>query len=469
MQTGFKFKAYPSQTLAAILLQWIGSQRFIYNAKVREDRYFRAWQRKTLALTGMQPPVDQQYAQFKTELTPWMRQIPSQVLRNGAYRFAGAYARFYQRLGGRPTLKTRYGRQSVLLTRELFRFTRDNDSAPWVLTLGTEANPVGQLPFQAAADFAPPAMIYIAIDAGRWSLSFSNEVEGVEYTETEVADWLKTHSDAELAKMTFGGDRGIAIPLAGNHGEMFDFSPSQKQHLDKAQRYQRKWQRIAARRQLGSKNRAKANRRAARYAKTRGNIRLDFAHQTSHQLAKSPYRLFVFEDLKIKNMTASAKGTVEQPGKRVAQKAGLNKAILASAWGMTHRFLQYKALRRHKLVIRISPYQSSQECSQCGCIDPDNRLKQALFVCQDCGHTENADTNAGKVLAKRGIDALLTGKWQPRKVKRVRVRRGECSDVKPVEPVLAVADDSVPLRSGRRSRKVLMSEEGRETPTIAQA
>lgn len=94
----------------------------------------------------------------------------------------------------------------------------------------------------------------------------------------------------------------------------------------------------AARRIKGSKNRRKANHRAARAALYAADVRENLAHQASHALVQDPSKLlFVFEALKVKSMTASAAGTEEAPGKRVAQKRGLNRAILGSAWGLFHR------------------------------------------------------------------------------------------------------------------------------------
>ena len=86
MQIGNRFRCYPTPKQAQTLLRWIGCQRFIYNAKVGEDRYFRTFASTFLSLTGQHAPLDQQYSQFKTELTPWLAEVPSQVLRNGAVK-----------------------------------------------------------------------------------------------------------------------------------------------------------------------------------------------------------------------------------------------------------------------------------------------------------------------------------------------------------------------------------------------
>lgn len=152
----------------------------------------------------------------------------------------------------------------------------------------------------------------------------------------------------------------------------------------------------------------------ARYRQSQANTRREFAHQASHALAVDPrYLLYVFEALKVKNMTRSAKGTIEEPGSNVRQKAGLNRSILASAWGQTKQYLQYKARRAGKLVVEVPPFHSSQECGRCGHTHPDNRRTQSEFVCQACGHTENADRNAARVIQSRGVRLILFGESEP--------------------------------------------------------
>ena len=84
MSTGFRFRAYPDHAVAAVLLRWIGCQRFVKNAKVREDRYYRAFQRRFAAFAGQHAPVDQSYAHLigdgsgtEEADTTWLRQVPS--------------------------------------------------------------------------------------------------------------------------------------------------------------------------------------------------------------------------------------------------------------------------------------------------------------------------------------------------------------------------------------------------------
>jgi len=79
---GYRFRCYPTDAQAQTLRQWIGCQRFIYNAKVGEDRYFRRFAKSALPLTGTPIPIDQCYAQFKTEQTPFLAEVPGVILRN---------------------------------------------------------------------------------------------------------------------------------------------------------------------------------------------------------------------------------------------------------------------------------------------------------------------------------------------------------------------------------------------------
>ena len=82
-------------------MRWIGCQRFIYNAKVQDDRYFRTFVRKSLQLVGQYAPIDQTYSQYKAQ-APFLKEVPSQILRNGAVRWRDAYSRFFARLGDVP-------------------------------------------------------------------------------------------------------------------------------------------------------------------------------------------------------------------------------------------------------------------------------------------------------------------------------------------------------------------------------
>jgi hypothetical protein len=129
VQTGFRFRCYPTSAQAQVLLRWMGCQRFIDNAKVTEDRYYRKFARKALGLPEQYLPVDPQYSRsIHPDLTPWRKEVPSPVLRHGAVRWRQACARYFQGLGGRPVIRKKIGRQAVWFTSELFAFKPNQTS-----------------------------------------------------------------------------------------------------------------------------------------------------------------------------------------------------------------------------------------------------------------------------------------------------------------------------------------------------
>ena len=431
MQQGFRFRAYPNAQQAETLLRWIGCQRFIYNAKVEEDRYYRACQRR-LVNVGIQRPIDQQYARFITDETPWLREVPSVVLRNGAVRWKNAYSRHFSGLGGRPKIRKRHGRQSVWLTCELFKFER-RDEQSWRLIIGTPKHALGELRFVAHVPLEQaPASIRVSVEAGRWYLSFSLDDEQPEYTEAEIGAWLRAMSDEEILARTIGCDRGVANPLMTDKGLTCDFTSQEKRRFKRRSKRCKKLQRQAARQLAASK---RSGVRSRCYAKTKlaiarskakdARVRNDFAHRTSYRLAElEGVALYGLEDLKIANMTRSASGSIEQPGRNVAQKKGLNRSILGSAWGAIRIYLTYKARCRHKLVVAVLSAFTSQDCSQCGHRHKDNRRSQAVFVCQACGFEAHADVNAAGNIRMRAVEQLTSEAWTPKKSKRtMRMRR----------------------------------------------
>lgn len=192
MLSGARFRAYPTAHQQAQLRIWIGHQRFIYNAKVREQEYFNTFASRSLSLTGLKPLPDQAYSQFVGDETVFLRQAPSQVLRNGAYRFATANARMLKGLGGAPRIKKKkHGRQSVLVTSELFEFVEQTDAATGEvrhdLVLGTRRHPLGRLKFKAHRPYTVPKMLSISVEPdGKWFVSFCYEMQAAPGEQPQV-------------------------------------------------------------------------------------------------------------------------------------------------------------------------------------------------------------------------------------------------------------------------------------------
>ena len=142
----------------------------------------------------------------------------------------------------------------------------------------------------------------------------------------------------------------------------------------------------------------------------RNTLRHDFRHRVTTEiikLAKAQGKdLIAVEDLQTSNMTSSAKGTSANPGRNVRAKSGLNRSILQQGWAEILTMLAYKARKAGIRFVSVWPARSSQTCSNCGTVDPKSRRTQAHFDCTACGHEENADINASRVIAQRGLAKL---------------------------------------------------------------
>ena len=125
--TGIKLRANPTSNQKLVLSQWMGCARSIWNAKVDEERYYRTFARKYYPI-GTYAPLDQKTSQFKSkELSPWLYQCPSQILRNSAVNWYQTYQKFMKGACGRPKRKPKTDKGSIYLTREVFHFDRCED------------------------------------------------------------------------------------------------------------------------------------------------------------------------------------------------------------------------------------------------------------------------------------------------------------------------------------------------------
>ncbi|EMD1498547.1 transposase, partial [Proteus mirabilis] len=121
------------------------------------------------------------------------------------------------------------------------------------------------------------------------------------------------------------------------------------------------------------------------------------------------HAMIVIEDLKVSNMSKSAKGTTERHGRNVKAKSGLNRSILEQGWYEMRRQLEYKQLWRGGQVVAIPPAYTSQKCACCGHTAKENRQSQSQFECLECGYTANADINGARNILAAGHAVLACG------------------------------------------------------------
>lgn len=351
---------------------------------------------------------------------PWMRETTSYAYQRVFPELEQAYKRFFKGLAERPVFKSKgNARDSFYLANTCIKVDGRHVT---IQKLG-KVRMRDELRFQGKIMSAR-----VSRDADQWFISIAVEMPDVE----------PVHKTPAVA---VGMDLGVAHMAALSTDEFRDSPP---RLLDKSRQVkclQRKLSRqmesakvkagIPKNKPIPRGTRIKASRRMLETKRRiqRANqditgIRSNAQHQLSAELAKR-FGVIVVEDLKVKNMTASAKGDAAEPGKKVAQKSGLNRSILNVGFGEIIRQLDYKSKRTGAVLIAVNPRYTSQTCAKCGMVAKENRLSQSVFVCQSCGHTANADTNAARNIKVLGIakqaegivakEIKRTGKLNPRR------------------------------------------------------
>ena len=211
---------------------------------------------------------------------------------------------------------------------------------------------------------------------------------------------LKQHTNGSLVAVDLGVKKLISLSTGKQYEPVDSFKKNQAKLA--------KLQRQLKRKTKFSSNWKKQQEKIGKLHTHIANIRHDYLHKISTEISNS-HAIVTVEDLKIKNMTKSAKGTKEKPGKKVKQKSGLNKAILDQGWGIFVSQIEYKQAWRGGMVLKANPKYSSQECPCCGHVSSENRKTQADFVCVECGYSNNADIVAAKNLEVRGHRMLACG------------------------------------------------------------
>ncbi len=154
-----------------------------------------------------------------------------------------------------------------------------------------------------------------------------------------------------------------------------------------------------------SNNWKKAKARVQKIHTGIANARKDFLHKTTTTISQN-HALVCIEDLQVQNMSRSAAGNSEAPGRNVKAKSGLNKAILDQGWFEFRRQLDYKLQWQGGILIAVPPQYTSQTCPACDHVSKDNRKTQAQFACVECGHEENADLVGAINILSRGMQSL---------------------------------------------------------------
>lgn len=378
----FKFQLKTQQAIEALLSCFDGQSRFVWN---------KAWALNKARLANGSRVM--RYNELAFWLTLWkqseeygfLNEAPSQVLQQKLKDLDRATMDGFSKTSRKrmPHFKKK-GMSSGIRFPQGFKL----DEANRRIFLPK----IGWVGYRASRSITgTPKNVTVSLKAGKWYISIQ--------TEQEVADPI--HSSTA----SIGIDVGVARFAALSDGSILQ-GPNP---YTKARKRLARLQRVGLRnKKLRSRNRRKAEAKVAKLHNRITNIRQDFLHKASTTICKN-HGIVYLEDLKVNNMSRSAKGTKDKPGKNVKAKSGLNRSILDQGWGEFRRMLEYKMAWRGGQVISVPAAYTSLKCSACGHIAKENRKNQADFQCVACGHQENADVNAAKNIHAAGLAVSACG------------------------------------------------------------
>ena len=382
----FKYRLRLTREQESLCNQTAGSCRYVWNRALALKKGL--WEKKKENLSSFD--LNNLLAEWKKELD-WLSTPPSQSLQQVNKNLDQAFKNFFKGRGY-PKFKKKGIHDSFRIPQGITLLNQLSKKAGQV-----------QIPKLSIVRFTKTREINgkikhvtISKTCQSWYISFNCEVDIPE--------------PKEIPQPVIGIDRGITTFAQCSDGETIPTVSPLKKNLKRLVRLQR---------QLSKKKKFSSNWRKTKESLQKlhnhiANLRSDFLHKASTQLAKS-HSLIVMEDLKTKDMAKSARGTKENPGTNVRAKSSLNRSILDQGWYTFQNYLSYKLNWRGGRLILVSPKNTSLECRICHHISKENRIKQELFQCQRCGHRENADLNAsinilaaGHAVIACGVEALAS-------------------------------------------------------------
>src|SRR5258708_7031412 len=366
IRRNLKYRIYPTDEQKAILLHWEDILRFLWNlcneqrlmglARPKEERIYLSNYEQQRQMTELLPEY------------PWIAEVQCQARQEILADLDKAWRACFKGLAKQPHWKRKGDPMHIYIPNPTLPYTLSGDKK--TANLSFKKSP-------AYTKLGPLKIILSRPINGTvksWVIKRSQE----EWYATarcliEIPDPIPVNNE------TVGIDRGVKLALADSDGRQVENPRFLKDLQPRIKRAERK----VSRKKKGSRNQKKARKKVARLRRLVARRREVFINTESLYYAKN-YGAVVIEKLQVKNMTASAKGTVEEPGKNVRQKAGLNRAILDSGWGLFNRTVGYKLEERGGTLKNVNPSRTSQTCPACSHINKDNRKTQSEFKCVKC-------------------------------------------------------------------------------------
>ena len=375
----FKYELMPDGEQQRNMRRFAGSCRFVFNKALALQQAHYAEGKKKLSYADLCKHLTEWR---KNSETQWLSETHSQPLQQTLKDLERAYKNFFEKRADFPRFKKKGQSDS-------FRYPQGCklDQANSRIFLPK----LGWMRYRNSRELMGAVKnVTVSGKQGKWYISIQ--------TEREI--------DAPVHPSTaiVGIDMGIARFATLSDGSYFaPLNSFKRQEIALA-----KAQRAMSRKQKFSHNWKKAKARIQKIHARIGNTRRDYLHKTTATISQN-HAMIVIEDLQVKNMSKSAKGTIEAKGRNVKAKSGLNRSILDQGWFEFRRQLEYKQEWLGGGVIAVNPRNTSRTCPCCGRIAKENRTTQAKFECVECGYANNADLVGAMNILAAGHAVLACG------------------------------------------------------------
>jgi len=377
----FKYELMPTGEQQRAMRRFAGACRFVFNKALALQKATYDAGGKYIGYVAMAKLLT---SWRNSPETSWLASAPVHPLQHALKDLDRAYTNFFAKRAAFPRFKKRGDREN-------FRYPD-----PKQIKLD-----------QGNARIFLPKLGWLRL---RLSRKVLGEVRSVTVSQSggkwfvSILAMREVEQPAPSASSAIGIDMGVARFATMSDGAFLEPCSSFKRHEKRLRRYQR----AMSRKVRGSANWKKAKARVQRIHARIANVRRDFLHQKTSEISQG-HALVCIEDLRVRNMSRSAKGTTDAPGKNVAAKSGLNKAILDQGWAEFRRQLEYKLDWNGAMLVVVPAQYTSQTCPECGCISAENRQTQARFECVQCGYTNHADVVGAINILRAGHARLACG------------------------------------------------------------
>jgi putative transposase len=377
----YKYELQPNGQQQRLMRRFAGSCRFVFNKGLAMQIANHEAGEKFIGYVAMAKHLT---AWRHSAETDWLCDAPVHPLQHALKDLERAYQNFFAKRADFPRFKKK-GQSDSLRYPDAKQFKIDAGNSRVFLPK------LGWLRYRNSRDMLGTAKnITVSSKGGKWFVSIQTERQAAE----------PVHPSASIV----GVDVGIARFATLSDGTVFEPINSFKKQQARLARYQR----AMSRKVKFSNNWKKAKAKVTKRHQKIGNVRRDYLHKTTTTISQN-HAMVCIEDLQVRNMSKSAAGSAEAPGRNVKAKSGLNKSILDQGWFEFRKQLEYKQAWRGGQVVAVNPRNTSRTCPCCGHVSAQNRQTQARFACVECGFEGNADLVGAINILAAGHAVLACG------------------------------------------------------------